>query len=129
MAPGHPQAQPDQEILHQCVFQQGEGGTARRARESMSFTDQKPRVVTEEDCTLPWNGSPDNFRCQLCGHRFKPGDTYRWVYGASRKYELDGKTWGVGNALVCKACDGEDVLDRWVAHVKDGRTRFWWMRG
>ena len=90
----------------------------------MSFTDCKPWIVTEEDCKRPWSGHPRNFRCYMCGHRFKVGDTVRW------QYTNDMKGAG-GNPLVCAECDGtpKDVRDRWQARLKEWRSdRFWWFR-
>lgn len=83
----------------------------------MSFTDQKPRIATEKDCKAKWGGykNGDRFRCYLCGHKFKPGDTWRWVY--SQKYM---------NFLVCDSCDGDDVQERWIAANKELREKFWW---
>ncbi len=85
----------------------------------MSFTDQKPRIATAEECTLSWGGAPngERFRCMLCGHRFQPGDQWRWVYSGDTV-----------NVTVCEKCDGEnaDVIARWKAHVAEARQRFWW---
>lgn len=72
----------------------------------MSFTDQKPRVATEEDVKAPWNGIENGkrFYCRLCGYLFQVGDIWRWVYAGSIHRV---------NLLVCENCDGGDVLDRW----------------
>lgn len=98
----------------------------------MSFTDQKPRIATEEECRAPWGGEKHGkkFRCYLCGHRLIPGDAWRWVYGAGRKFETDdGRTFGVINLMVCAACDGPDVLDRWVDRNREFYSaRFWALR-
>jgi len=89
----------------------------------MSLIDGKTHIATDEVCALPWNGHRSKFRCNLCGHRFKPGDSFRFVY------TNDMRRAG-GNPLVCEACDGEDVRERWAAlweewrSVKDGK--FWW---
>ncbi len=83
-----------------------------------SFTDQKPRAATESDLRLPWSGAPRNFRCYLCGHHFEVGDVWRWVFSNGR---------GVINFLTCAKCDGDDVLDRFVAVAKEARERFWWL--
>lgn len=84
----------------------------------MSFTDQKPRIATEKDCNLKWAGDKKNFRCYMCGHTFLPGDQWRWVCATHK---------GTTNFLVCKDCDGEDVLDRWIRHVENGKIKYWWM--
>ena len=72
----------------------------------MSFTDQQPRVATEEDVKAPWSGirNGKRFYCRLCGHQFQVGDTWRWVCAGSI-HRL--------NLMVCASCDGEDVLVRW----------------
>lgn len=93
----------------------------------MSFIDGKPRTATAEDLKSPWSGDPKNFRCYLCGHRFEVGDVWRWVYGDCRTVEIDGKLYGVLNFLVCAQCDGPDVLDRWIQHIREAWSRFWWM--
>lgn len=84
----------------------------------MSFTDQKQRVATEADCKAAWNGVPNGkeFRCYMCGHKFVPGDKWRWV--CSKKYI---------NFTVCGPCDAPDIQDRWIKHVEEGLKRFWWM--
>jgi hypothetical protein len=83
-----------------------------------SFTDQKPRTATEADLLAPWSGHPRNFRCYLCGHRFKVGDVWRWVFSDGRR---------VMNFLTCEKCDGPDVLDRFADEVKRVKDSFWWM--
>jgi hypothetical protein len=95
----------------------------------MSFTDQKQRIATERDCQARWSGNRpgENFRCYLCGHKFIPGDLWRWQYGSGRAFEHDGKRWGVCNFLVCDKCDGPDVLDTWVEMNRELKQRFWWV--
>jgi len=106
--------------------------TTTDLRENNSFTNQKRRIATDEDCNAAWNGAKNgvNFRCYLCGHRFKIGDGWRWVYSVSRHFKTpDGKRFGVTNFLVCDACDGEDVLDRWVnLHIEFYNDKFWALR-
>ena len=84
----------------------------------MSFTDQKPRVATEEHCKAKWSGDPANFRCYMCGHKFEVGDVWKFIYAGDR---------GASNPLICKECDGPDVLDRWVAHYKRAESEYWWL--
>jgi hypothetical protein len=92
-----------------------------------SFTDQKPRIATEKECKANWGGGKPGefFRCHVCGHRFRPGDKFRWVY----TNHLRG--YG-GNPMVCEACDGtnEEVIARWkklVDQWKDDRNgKYWW---
>lgn len=88
----------------------------------MSFIDQKPRVVTEKEYPGHWSGYKDGrrFRCYMCGHRFKIGDTFRWVMGTKR---------GVVNLIVCDKCDSPDILDRWIERLKEAEEKFWWMNG
>ena len=90
-----------------------------KTQEKSNFTNQRPWIVSEDDLKLPWSGSPKNFRCYLCGHRFKVGDVCRWVFTNLIK-------GGGGNPLVCESCDGDDVIDRWVKAREEMRERFWW---
>lgn len=86
----------------------------------MSFLDGKPRVATEQDCQTRWHGMPlgEGFRCNLCGHRFKVGDIFRFVF-------TNDTPGAGGNPLVCEKCDGPDVKERWAAMVAEARERFW----
>jgi len=86
----------------------------------MSFTDQKQRIATEEECKANWGGEKNGkrFRCYLCGHKFVVGDKWRWVY--------NNNPGGFGNFCVCDKCDGEDVVERWAEANKEARQRFWW---
>ena len=72
----------------------------------MSFTDQKPRIATEQDVTASWGGAKNGkyFRCYLCGHKFVIGDQYRFVFGKDTV-----------NCIVCQLCDGtdEEVRGKW----------------
>ena len=71
----------------------------------MAFTDQKPRIATEEDLKAPWGGKTDgsNFRCGFCGMSFEVGDYWRWVY------TNNSRVLGThGNPLVCKDCDSDN---------------------
>ena len=90
----------------------------------MSFTDQKRHVATDGDCKLCWSGGKNGkyFRCNLCGHKFKPGDAYRWVYYPK-----------VVNFMACDDCDGDDVEERFQALADEFRgtlnqDRFWWFK-
>ena len=71
---------------------------------TMSFTDQKPRYATEEECNASWNHRKNGarFRCYLCGHRFVVGDYWRWVY-------MGDVGRGFTNFLTCEKCDGPNV--------------------
>lgn len=87
-----------------------------------NFTDQTSRVATEDDMKIKWNGRSGGFRCYLCGHRFKVGDVWRWVYAGDHK---------LVNFLTCARCDGPDVLSRFeFMHIELSliRDRFWWRR-
>ena len=95
----------------------------------MSFTDQKRWIATEKDVAGKWGLDGKGFRCGLCGHSFNVGDGVRWQYGAGVTVEIEGKTHGVCNFKVCDACDGPDVLDKWVAlHKEFYAPRFWALR-
>lgn len=98
----------------------------------MSFTDQKPHIVTNADLQAHWGGGGPGkrLRCYLCGYKFRLGDTFRWVYTAGRTY-LDPDTrrqCGVINFLVCQHCDCPDVLEKWVEINRIIATRYWWLR-
>ena len=69
----------------------------------MSFTDQKPKIVTEEDVKAPWSGGKNGkyFRCKLCGHKFQVGDYYRFIFH------------NFGNIIVCQNCDKDDPAQKW----------------
>jgi hypothetical protein len=89
----------------------------------MSFTDGKPRIATEKECQAPWGGvkGGKRFRCYLCGHRFRVGDQYRWVYTNSIPGHYDG------NPMVCVRCDGDDVVERWKARCDEMYSgKNWW---
>lgn len=86
----------------------------------MSFTDQKPHIVTEEDCKARWSFKPNGemFYCNLCGAHFHPGDVFRWVYANGLTViDRKGKKWGCCNLFVCGVCDGGNdyVLNKWKA--------------
>ena len=88
----------------------------------MSFTDQQQRVATEKDCKARWSGLPDGkaFRCKQCGHKFIPGDKWRWIYG-------QGKTV---NFMICEKCDkgsNEEIIEKMIALIKESKERFWWL--
>lgn len=86
----------------------------------MSFIDQKPHIATERDCKGSWLGGKNGkyFRCQLCGHKFVPGDIYRWIYCGDIK---------LTNIIVCEKCDGEDVKEKWLKTYRESKDRFWWL--
>lgn len=79
----------------------------------MSFTDQRSQVVTDKDVK-----PGERFRCHLCGHKFAVGDVWRWVYSCGH---------ALPNFITCFACDGPDVLNKWVAANEEARRRFWWL--
>ena len=84
------------------------------------------KTATEEVCSRPWSGSKNGlrFRCHLCGHKFTPGDKYRFVYS-----NFEGSPTRTGNFCVCEACnDDDDVLRAKRAEAEDeGFRRFWWL--
>ena len=94
----------------------------------MSFTDQKPHTVTKKDLKLKWNGGKNGkyFRCYLCGHKFRIGDYYRWVYAGDLKNDKGLNAYM--NFLVCENCDGDDIKERWKNHVDRGDIEYWWLK-
>lgn len=95
----------------------------------MSFTDGKRWIATERDVAMKWGVDGKGFRCGLCGHHFKVGDGVRWQYAGGVKFEIDGKRHGVCNFKVCDACDGTDVIDRWIElHREFYQPKFWALR-
>lgn len=87
----------------------------------MSFTDQKQRTATEQDCKAPWGGHKDGkaFRCKLCGHKFVPGDKWRWLFGK-----------GITNFIVCEKCDvgsDDELRAKMKAIIDESKVRFWWL--
>ena len=76
----------------------------------MSFTNQKPQVVTKESIK-------QINRCYLCGEPLHVGEYYRWVY-------MGGQ--GVVNFITCEECDGDDVKERFIVMNKEFKKRFWW---
>ena len=83
----------------------------------MSFTDGKPWIATEKDCKGNWSCGENgkNFRCGLCGYKFKPGDKVRW------QYTNDTGPESSGNPLVCKSCDGtkEEIVEKMKANYRE----------
>jgi len=67
----------------------------------VNFTDGKPRYATEDDLKACWSGGKPGecFRCDLCGHKFKLGDYWRWQY-------TNDTPGASGNPKVCEKCDG-----------------------
>lgn len=90
----------------------------------LSFMDGKPQAATAEHLAVRWSGRAGNFRCRLCGHTFKLGDIWRWVYanGANSPSRC-------GNFFVCTTCDGPDVLEKAAAQELEFKSpRWWWFR-
>ena len=89
----------------------------------MSFTDQKPRIATKEDCKAQWSGGENGkyFRCALCGHKFVIGDYWRFVY-------TNDIPAAAGNPLVCEKCDGtkEEIVTK-MRELKSeyNQQKFW----
>ncbi len=89
------------------------------------FTNQKPRIATEQECKAKWGGGKPGefFRCGLCGYKFKVGDYWRWVYTNNIP------SYG-GNPMVCESCDGDGVIERWKELLdqwkKDKKGRYWY---
>lgn len=92
----------------------------------MSWTDGKPFIANAEHVATKWNARSGQFRCGLCGVRFKEGDTVRW--------QFTNDTPGAGgNPFVCQTCDGgrdaniAEILRR-RAELKDDKW-WWFMKG
>jgi hypothetical protein len=81
--------------------------------------DQKSRIATEEDVPGSWNGYKDGrrFRCYICGHKFKIGDRWRFVYAGDKGYI---------NFFVCEKCDCENIKEIWIQRNKELKEKFWW---
>lgn len=94
---------------------------------TMSFTDQKPWIATEEDVKANWNCRKPghDFRCAWCGHSFQVGDMVRWVYTNGGGEETCGIN---GNPFICQSCDGprDEVLAKLRAMAHEAKTRMWW---
>lgn len=83
------------------------------------------KVVTEKTIAAykrKGETSRNSCRCYLCGHAFKVGEIMSLANGNSTPDKRS-----LHNFLVCEACDGEDVLDRWIEHCKEGVKKYWWM--
>ena len=92
----------------------------------MSFTDGKPRIATEEECKSSWMGAKNgkNFRCHMCGQKFRVGDRWRFVYA-----NFAASPFNYGNLLVRELCDGtnEDVLRRATSNAERAKRECWGM--
>lgn len=89
-------------------------------------TNGKPFTVLDKHIAQPWSGYKDGrmFRCHMCGHFFKPGDTARFLWCNGVKEAVDA---GIhcGNVMICAACDGPDIYPRLAEHERVGRARYW----
>ena len=89
----------------------------------MSFTDQKPWVVTEDQTKLHWGSNKlGKLRCQLCGHTFKTGDTCRFVFANFENSPFRG-----GNFFTCAECDSPDVLGKAGKIYEESKVKCWWL--
>lgn len=87
----------------------------------MSFTDQKPFTVIQEDMERNWCGRwLEVFRCYLCGHKFKLGDTVRWVFTNF----ISGLP--PGNPFVCGDCNGDNVLEKMKSRHANAKSGKYW---
>jgi len=94
----------------------------------MTFINGEPFTATKKHTEAPWSGNSANFRCAWCGHRFKIGDTVRWVYTNVGSAETKGIA---GNPFICTACDGprDVILARLRQMAEEFRSdRFWWFQ-
>jgi hypothetical protein len=96
--------------------------------DKQGFTNGRLRIATEDDVQTNWgsHGIGRAFRCCLCGHKFKVGDVWRWVYTNSSYLK------GVkGNAFICQGCDMSDEAIIQALHVRYEvlmDEEFWWFR-
>lgn len=128
----------DKIIPHSCLGpQNGEPAcpcATAKLEGRIPYTKQQRQIATAEDCQKPWAGRPDGerFRCYLCGHKFQPGDGWRWVNAQALTVIRveDGQTLRVGDLVTCDACDGPDVLERWQQRHESyyGTWDFWALR-
>lgn len=92
----------------------------------MRLFTQELQTTDEKTVARNWSGSPNGlrFRCKVCGHRFKVGDRYRFVYANGV-----GSPTKTGNFAVCEACNDTDevLLDRMAEIEEEGYRRFWWL--
>ena len=84
-----------------------------------NFADQKPHTATIDHINAPWGGISGGrrFRCYLCGHKFKVGDVFRWVFCGDVH---------LTNMLVCQSCDSPDVKEKWKTMHDEAENKFWW---
>jgi len=87
----------------------------------MSFTDQKLRVATEQECNANWNGHGKGkaFRCHLCGYKFIIGDKWRWLFGK-----------GITNFMICEKCNvgtDDEIRARMKAVIDESKIKLWWL--
>lgn len=89
----------------------------------MSFTDEKPFRVSQQDIHLPWSGGKGGkyFRCYLCGHKFQAGNIARWQY----TNDIPGAG---GNPMVCEKCDGtkEQIIAKWKQMHTEAKEKMWY---
>jgi len=94
--------------------------------------DKKPITPEMYGDYLSWK-SKKYFRCDLCGHQFKPGDIISVIYSQGRTFQdFDGKTLGISNPMICKNCDDkfhndEDlIVEEWLQMHKDVYCGKYW---
>ncbi len=92
-----------------------------------NFTSGKPFVVSAAQASAAWGGARGGalFRCAWCGHKFREGDTARWVFTNGGGEETRGIG---GNPFVCAACDAprEELIGRLREMRALFETKFWW---
>jgi hypothetical protein len=86
-----------------------------------SFTDQKQRIATVDECNANWGGHGKGkaFRCYLCGYTITPGDKWRWIYGKD-----------MTNFMICEKCDigtDEEIRDKMKKIIEESRGTLWWL--
>ena len=82
-------------------------------------------IATKDDLNRPWSGHKSNFRCGICGYKFKIGDGFRMIY--TNNLPLYG-----GNPLACDECNNNDPISQWKKNWDEYRemkknSKFWRM--
>jgi hypothetical protein len=90
-----------------------------------------PTIITERMYkTRSDLHGPEWFRCDLCSHKFKIGETITVIYGGGRTFQdFSGETFGVANPFVCQTCDTgneSEILDKWVQMHREVYAGKYW---
>ena len=93
----------------------------------------QPTLITHEKFETSILFKHDNFRCDLCTHKFKVGDTFSVIYSQGKTFQdINGKTFGISNPTICKECDDEFhnnedlILEEWLQMHRDVYCGKYW---